>query len=207
MHQTSKRLTLCDDAKLDNVLELTLRLHEEDIPGDLIETGVWRGGMTIWMRALLRALGDNTRNVWVADSFSGLPAPDPTLDLRDAIWAHVMTSVQSLEASLDDVKEAFAYVGLLDERVRFLPGRFADTLPSAPISQLAMMRLDGDWYESTWDALDALYPKLVHGGYAIVDDYRLPTGCARAVDEYRSRHGIGAPLIDVDRQTVYWRKP
>jgi hypothetical protein len=207
MHQSSRRLTLCDDVKLDNVLELLCRLHDEGIPGDLIETGVWRGGMTIWMRAALRALGDTTRTVWVADSFTGLPNPDPHLDLRDSIWAHVLTSVQSLEASLDEVKQAFAHAGLLDGQVRFLSGWFADTLADAPIDQLAMMRLDGDWYESTRDALDALYPRLAHGGFAIIDDYGLTTGCARAVDEYRARHRIDAPLIRVDRQAVYWRKP
>lgn len=206
MHPVSKRLTLCDDVKLDNVLALLYRLHEERVPGDLIETGVWRGGMTIWMRAALRALGDTTRAVWVADSFAGLPEPDPALELRDAIWSHMLGSVQSLSVGLDDVKRAFAQAGLLDARVRFLPGWFADTLPNAPIERLAMMRLDGDWYESTRDALRALYPRLVPGGYAIIDDYGLTTGCARAVDEYRVQQRIDAPLIVVDRQTVYWRK-
>jgi hypothetical protein len=206
MHQTSRRLTLCDDVKLDNVLALLCALHDDGIPGDLIETGVWRGGMTIWMRAALRALHDTGRTVWVADSFAGLPEPDPALELRDAIWAHVLGAVQSLSASLDGVRGAFAHAGLLDRQVRFLPGFFNETLPGAPIDKLAMMRLDGDWYQSTRDALDALYPRLADGGYVIVDDYGTTTGCARAVHEFREHHRVAAPLVRVDRQAVYWQR-
>ncbi|MFL9893311.1 TylF/MycF/NovP-related O-methyltransferase [Paraburkholderia sp. RL17-381-BIF-C] len=207
MHQESRRLTMCDDVLLDNVVELARVVIDERVPGDFIETGVWRGGVTILMRAALTAFGGVGRGVWVADSFAGLPAPDPVTDLRDAIWHHLMRAVGLLRSDLATVREAFARVGLLDRRVRFLPGWFADTLPDAPIERLALMRLDGDWYESTRVALESLYPRLSPGGFVIVDDYGLPTGCARAVDEYRSAHRIDAPLMRVNAQAVYWRKP
>jgi hypothetical protein len=207
MHHASRRLTMCDAVLLDNVVELARVTIDEQVPGDFIETGVWRGGVTILLRAALNAFGDRSRNVWVADSFAGLPAPDPAADLREAIWHHLMGAVDGLRSDLAGVRESFAKAGLLDRRVRFLPGWFADTLPAAPIEQLALMRLDGDWYESTRVALDALYPRLSPGGFVIVDDYGLPTGCARAVDEYRAVHGIDAPLTRVDGQAVYWRKP
>jgi O-methyltransferase len=207
MHHESRRLTMCEDALLDNVVELARIVIEQHVPGDFIEAGAWRGGMTILMRAALTAFGDLHRTVWVADSFAGLPAPDPASELRDAIWHHLMRAVGLLQSDLDAVRSAFARAGLLDRRVRFLPGWFADTLPDAPIERLALMRLDGDWYDSTRDALDALYPRLSPGGFAIVDDYGLPTGCARAVDEYRAQHGIGVPLTWVNAQAVYWRKP
>lgn len=209
MHHESRRLTMSDDTLLDNTVELIRDVIERRVPGDLIETGAWRGGMTILMRAALEAYGradDANRCVWVADSFAGLPDADPAIDLRDAIWNHMMRAVDSLASDLDSVRASFAKVGLLDARVRFLPGWFADTLPGAPIEWLALMRLDGDWYESTRDALDALYPRLSAGGYVIVDDYGLPTGCARAVDEYRKAHGIHAPLVRVNVQAVYWQK-
>ncbi|RKE40038.1 macrocin-O-methyltransferase TylF [Paraburkholderia sp. BL23I1N1] len=207
MHHESRRLTMCDDVLLDNVVELARAVIDERVPGDFIETGVWRGGVTILMRAALTAFGGSGRNVWVADSFEGLPAPDPATDLRDAIWHHLMRAVGLLRSDLAAVRDAFARAGLLDRRVRFLPGWFAETLPGAPIARLALMRLDGDWYESTRVALDALYPRLSPGGFVIVDDYGLPTGCARAVDEYRAMHRIDAPLTRVNGQAVYWRKP
>jgi hypothetical protein len=207
MHHESRRLTMCDDALLDNVVTLAREVIERRVPGDFIEAGAWRGGVTILMRAALTVFGDLHRTVWVADSFAGLPAPDPASDLRDAIWHHVMRAVGLLQSDLDGVRSAFARAGLLDRRVRFLPGWFADTLPAAPIERLALMRLDGDWYDSTRDALEALYPRLSPGGFVIVDDYGLPTGCARAVDEYREQHGIDAPLEWANQQAVYWRKP
>lgn len=207
MHHTSRRLTMCDSVLLDNVVDLARATIDEQVPGDFIETGVWRGGVTILLRAVLNAFGDTRRSVWVADSFAGLPAPDPAVDLREAIWHHLMGAVDGLRSDLASVRESFARAGLLDRRVRFLPGWFADTLPAAPIGRLALMRLDGDWYESTRVALDALYPRLSPGGFVIVDDYGLPTGCARAVDEYRAAHAIDAPLKRVNGQAVYWRKP
>ena len=173
------------------------------IPGDLIETGVWRGGATILMRAALEAFGDGERAVWVADSFRGLPKPDPKQkdDVKDAYWRKPV-----LAASLQDVKANFAKYGLLDDRVRFLPGWFRDTLPKAPIDKLAVLRLDGDLYESTMDALEALYPKLSVGGHCIVDDYSIVPGCKRAVDEYRAREGITEEILVVDWGCVYWKR-
>jgi len=173
------------------------------IPGDLIETGVWRGGATILMRAALEAFGDGERAVWVADSFRGLPKPDPKQkdDVKDAYWRKPV-----LAAALQDVKANFAKYGLLDDRVRFLPGWFRDTLPKAPIDKLAVLRLDGDLYESTMDALEALYPKLSVGGHCIVDDYSIVPGCKRAVDEYRAREGITEEILVVDWGCVYWKR-
>ena len=189
--------------RLDNLEELVTDVLRRDVPGDLIETGVWRGGASIFMRAVLEAYGDSGRTVWAADSFRGLPKPDPKHqdDVKDAYWKKPV-----LAASLEDVKANFARYGLLDERVRFLPGWFKDTLPGAPIERLAILRLDGDLYESTMDALEPLYPKLSVGGYCIVDDYSIVPGCKRAVDEYRTRNGITEEIVTVDWGCVYWRR-
>jgi len=189
--------------RLDHLEECVTDVLRRDLPGDLIETGVWRGGATIFMRAVLEAYGDRERTVWVADSFRGLPKPDPRQkdDVKDAYWRKPV-----LAASLKDVKANFAKYGLLDDRVRFLPGWFRDTLPKAPIEKLAVLRLDGDLYESTMDALEALYPKLSVGGYAIIDDYSIVPGCKRAVDEYRARNGIDEEIVTVDWGCVYWQR-
>jgi O-methyltransferase len=173
------------------------------VPGDLIETGVWRGGATIFMRAVLAAYGDTGRSVWVADSFRGLPKPSGKYeaDRHDAFWRF-----SELAVSADEVRANFARYRLLDDRVRFLEGFFSDTLAEAPIEQLAVARLDGDMYESTIVALEALYPKLSPGGYLIVDDYGAVGACSQAVDDYRRDHQITEPLVEIDWSGVYWQR-
>lgn len=196
--------TMVGTLRLDNVLTLCRRALEEGVAGDFIETGVWRGGVTILMRAVLAAYGVADRRVWVADSFEGLPVPDPAHEADEGLdWSHVGV----LKVDADAVRANFARYGLLDDQVRFLEGWFADTLPSAPIEHLAVLRLDGDLYGSTIDALDALYPKVSPGGYVIVDDYGGWESCRRAVDDYRSDHGITAPIRTVDWTGVWWQVP
>jgi hypothetical protein len=107
---------------------------------------------------------------------------------------------------MKNVQSNFARYGLLDSQVCFLQGFFADTLPTAPFEQVAVMRLDGDMYTSTMDGLNHVYPRLASGGFCIIDDYHTFAECARAVDEYRSAHGITEPLEPIDRMAVYWRK-
>jgi O-methyltransferase len=121
-------------------------------------------------------------------------------DAGDQHWRY-----RELAVGVDEVRSNFARYGLLDDQVRFLEGWFADTLPSAPIERLAVLRLDGDMYASTMDALEPLYPKVSPGGFVIVDDYALP-GCRRAVDEYRARDGIDEPIVDIDGMGVFWRR-
>ena len=104
------------------------------------------------------------------------------------------------------MKENFAKYGLLDERVVFLKGWFKDTLPAAPVERLAVLRLDGDMYESTMDALTALYDKVSAGGYVIIDDYGCIEGCRKAVHDFRDARGIADKIVDIDGWGVYWRK-
>jgi O-methyltransferase len=111
-----------------------------------------------------------------------------------------------LAVSIDEVRALFSRYGLLDDRVRFLKGWFRDTLPSAPVDTIALLRLDGDLYESTMDALTALYDKVVDGGFVLVDDYGDFPPCRKAVDEFRQQRGIAEPLLTVDWSGAYWRK-
>ncbi|MEU7699636.1 TylF/MycF family methyltransferase [Streptomyces sp. NPDC039028] len=190
--------------RLDNIQRCVERVLQDDVPGDLIETGVWRGGACILMRALLKAHGVEDRTVWLADSFAGVPVTsEDSHPLDRAMEFHHLNWV--LSCSEEQVRENFARYGLLDEQVRFLPGMFADTLPTAPIDRLAVLRVDGDLYESTRDALVNLYPKLSVGGFVIVDDYLIPA-CKQAVHDYRSEHGIDEPIETVDVTGVYWRR-
>lgn len=174
------------------------------VAGDLIETGVWRGGAAIFMRGVLKARGVTDRIVWAADSFAGLPPPNTEKYPQDA--GYRFHEWKELAVSLEEVQENFRRYGLLDEQVRFLKGWFRDTLPQAPVKRLCILRLDGDLYESTIDALTHLYPKLQRGGYAIIDDYGDVGACRQAVTDYRSAHGIGDEMIPADWSCAFWRK-
>lgn len=189
--------------RLGNLQQCVERALADEVPGDLIETGVWRGGACILMRGILAAHACRDRRVFVADSFQGLPEPDARYP-ADAGDAH--HEIGFVAVSRHAVEENFRAFGLLDEQVVFLEGWFEDTLPVAPIESLCILRLDGDMYQSTWEALTHLYPKLSPGGFCIVDDYALD-GCRQAVDAYRSEHGIDAPIEAIDWTGVYWRKP
>jgi hypothetical protein len=204
-------MSMLPAVRFDNLRRCIEDAIARDVPGDLIETGVWRGGATIFMRAVLRAHGVTNRTVWVADSFEGLPEPDPEKFPSEARMhgsAVMQRRYKHFAVGLDEVRHNFEAFGLLDEQVRFLKGWFKDTLPSAPIEALAVMRLDGDYYESTMDALTGLYDKLSPGGYAIIDDYREDswTACRQAVDEFRRQRGIKEPMISVDSKCYYWQR-
>jgi O-methyltransferase len=177
----------------------------DDIAGDLVECGVWRGGACILMRAVLAAYGDETRCVWLADSFQGVPRSDPANYKADkGIRADLAAGI--LGVSEAEVRANFERYGLLDDQVRFLPGWFKDTLHDAPIERIAVLRLDGDLYESTIQALDALYPRLSPGGFCIIDDYHALKPCEQAVTDYRAKHRISAEIVEIDGTGVLWRK-
>jgi O-methyltransferase len=178
-------------------------LLADDIPGDLIEAGAWRGGAAILMRGVLEAYGEDRRSVFVADSFQGLPEPDETRYPADASdWAH---SADELAVSVDEVRENFGRYGLLDDRVRFVEGWFRESLPRLRGCTWSLVRLDGDMYESTMDGLVNLYDRLSHGGFLIVDDYALEP-CRKAVEDFRRQQAIDDPIQHVDWTGIYWRK-
>lgn len=187
--------------RLDNIQFCMESILDKSIPGDVIETGVWRGGACIFMRGILKAYDITTRNVWVADSFCGLPPPDPDKYPHDA----GDKTCGLLNISLEQVKSNFAKYDLLDHQVCFLQGWFKNTLPTLAVNQLALIRLDGDMYGSTTEALTHLYPKLSSGGYCIVDDYSNGP-CRRAVADYRLQHKIAEEIVEVDWTGIYWKK-
>jgi O-methyltransferase len=155
------------------------------------------------MKAVLAAHGVTDRRLYVADSFAGLPKPDPSrypVDRQDTTYQEAFLAV-----SQETVMDNFRKYDLLDDRVVFLKGWFKDTLPHAPIEKLAVMRLDGDLYQSTWEALTWLYPKLSAGGYCIIDDYALAP-CRQAVDDFRRQNGITDPIERIDWTGAYWKR-
>jgi O-methyltransferase len=196
--------TMVGILRLENVRELTQRTIDLEIPGDFIETGVWRGGCCILMRGILAANSIHNRKVYVADSFQGLPPPKPHLFPEDA--GDTLHTVAQLAVSIDEVKANFERYGLLDDQVVFVKGFFNDTLPSLKAAPFALIRLDGDMYESTYVGLECLYPKLSIGGFTIIDDYGAIKQCRNAVMDYRARMGIEDRIQQVDWTGVWWQK-
>lgn len=191
----STAVTMIGLKRLGNLQECIESVLADGVPGDLIETGVWRGGACIFMRAVLAEHGVTDRVVWAADSFQGMPGN------RDP---HENWTFPELAVPLAQVQANFRAYGMLDGQVRFLPGWFDETLPG-PVGTLAVLRLDGDYYSSTMDVLTALYPRLSPGGYLIIDDWVLPR-CQAAVTEYRTAHGITEPVQWIDTMSVFWRR-
>lgn len=196
--------TMIGIKRLENLEFCINEILKDNIPGDLIETGVWRGGAVIFMKAMLTSHHVHDRVVWVADSFEGLPKPNAEKYAADKGDRHYQST--ELAISLETVKNNFKKYDLLDDHVKFLKGWFKDTLPTAPIEKLSLIRLDGDMYESTMDGLVNLYPKLSKGGFVIVDDWGAVKGCQQAVIDYREKNNIKETIIPIDWAGVYWRK-
>lgn len=196
--------TMIGMKRLDNLQYCVEDVLARSVLGDLMETGVWRGGATIFMRAILKAYAVKDRLVWVADSFEGLPVPNPEKYPADTGDRH--HEFRELAVPLDRVKSNFAKYGLLDNQVRLLKGWFRDTLPNAAVDKLAVLRLDGDMYESTMDALVHLYPKVSKGGYVIIGDYGAIPNCRQAVNGFREAQGITDEIRPFDWTGIYWQR-
>ncbi len=197
-------MTMIGQKRLDDVEHCVIDVIERGVPGDLIETGVWQGGTTIFMRAILWAYGDVERSVYVADSFAGLPVPDP--ERYPADRDQNLHTFDKLAVSVEEVRANFERYGFYDERVVFVKGWFRDTLPGLADHTWSVVRLDGDYYESTMDGLVNLYPGLSPGGWLIIDDYSIES-CRLAVRDYREQHGITAEIERIDWTGVRWQKP
>lgn len=212
-HKTHKRLdgrdwpingfTMIGEQRLNNIQTCVDTILSQNIAGDFLEAGVWKGGATIFMRALLAANDVTNRVVWVADSFEGLPPPKIEYP-ADADDRH--HEFDALAISLEEVKGNFHKFGLLDGQVKFLKGWFDQTLFNAPIEKLALLRLDGDMYESTWITLNALYDKVQPGGFVVVDDYGYIESCRQAVHDFFATRSIHPTLTKIDWTGVYWVK-
>ena len=189
--------------RMQSLRECAETVLAEGVPGDFVEAGAWRGGASLLLRGVLAAHGDRDRWVFVADSFEGLPPPDPERYPQDT--GDLNHLADELAVSLEEVKGNFERYGLLDDQVRFVQGWFKDTLPTLADREWALIRLDGDLYESTMDGLRNLYPRLQPGGFLIVDDYGFDN-CRAAVEDYRREHKISEPIERIDWVGAFWRR-
>jgi hypothetical protein len=199
-------LTMLPKLFLENVEECINETLKNNIEGDFVEVGVWRGGACILAREIFKELNIN-KKVWVYDSFEGLPKPNETKYPQDAGDNH--WNIPELSVSLEQVQNNFRLFSELDDNVKFIKGWFKDTMPINTIDKISVLRLDGDMYESTIDPLEYLYPKLSSGGYCIVDDYTSRYGAYAAVNDYRHKFNIIDPIQVISDSGVtigFWKK-
>lgn len=200
----SRAHTMLGPQRLRSLRQLAECALSERIPGDFIETGVWRGGACILLRAVLAAHGVGDRRVFCADTFAGLPRANPEQYPPDR--GDRLAAFAELAISEEEVRRNFALYDLLDQQVVFLKGLFKDTLPALGAATFALIRLDGDMYESTTDALTHLYDRVSPGGFVIVDDYGALRHCRQAVHDFLDARHLAADIQPVDESCVWWRK-
>lgn len=209
--------TMMSNARLRSLEDVALRVERNGIPGAFVECGVWRGGAAAIMAHVTKRAGTR-RKIWLFDSFEGLPEPT-TLDGTKAYEyagqraGGDLVPIERCVAPLDDVRKVMRRLAIADEDLVIRQGWFQDTLPAAraEIGPVALLRLDGDWYESTRVCLQMLYDSVVPGGYIVLDDYDYWEGCRRAVDEFLAERGIVTALEPIGRAGVpdgrYFVKP
>ena len=192
-------LTMVGLGRLDDLQACVESIVADDVAGDVIEAGAWRGGAALLIRATLDTLGDD-RTVWVADSFQGFPDPENA----DA-EAHRLSAIDFLAVPRSEVAGSFERLGL-QRGVRFVEGFFEETLPGLADRRWSLVRLDADTYAPTQLSLDALYHGLSVGGYMVIDDYHAFQGCRQAVDRFREANGITEPIERIDFAGARWRR-
>lgn len=200
MTSPERILAFCDAAEY---------VSKHNIAGDIVECGVWKGGSTAAAARTLIHADDSDRTLWMYDTFDGMSAPsendvDLTGQAADQLLANDPAAspecVDSIwcRCSLDTVKQTMSETGYPQSKIRYVKGKVEDTLPNQSPDQIAILRLDTDWYESTRCELEILFPKLVVGGVLIIDDYGHWQGCRKAVDEYFANHQIKMFLQRID---------
>lgn len=194
-------LSMLGYKRLTNLEHLVIDVINSKTDGAFIETGVWKGGACMLVKYLFNEFNID-KKVYVADSFNGLPMPNPEKYPKDLNDIH--HTYDFLKISEEDVKNNFSSFNLLDDNVIFLKGWFSETL-SKVNDRFSIIRLDGDMYESTMDALVNLYDKLSINGYVIIDDFSF-TACAEAVNDFRKENNITDEMVRIDLSSVYWKK-
>jgi hypothetical protein len=201
--------TMTSLARMMSLYELCRHLDVTNVPGDFVECGVWRGGSAGIMAGANLKHGAHRRDLWLYDSFEGLPAATPVDGAKaiELVGGRSDGSLQSTDvcaAPEDDVRELLDAIRYPREHTHIVKGWFQDTLPHQKPTQIALLRLDGDWYESTKVCFEHLGPLVVRGGVVVIDDYGDWEGCRKAVDEYLAARAMRPMLHHVDRTCRYF---
>lgn len=200
------RFTMVRNINLINLYNLVKRANHLCLEGDIVECGVWNGGSAAVMGAA--CIDDvrqtSRRNIWLFDSFQGLPAPG---DKDGAIEKNAYFDGWN-KGDMLKVRRIFDEIGFPSGNLRIIPGWFETTLKTAPVNRIAVLHVDADWYNSVKEVLEAFYDKVVPGGFIALDDYGLWQGCRQAVTDYLAEHGIkGVAIVPVGQDGAYFQKP
>lgn len=198
--------TMTSPARLVSLCDAVEHITQNQVPGDIVECGVWRGGSMMAVARSLVRLKDSSRTLWLYDTFDGMSEPDEDdVDLTGNAARHLLDE-QSMEDPLsiwcrspfDEVRRNLESTGYGLDNMRFVAGMVEETIPASLPERISLLRLDTDWYESTLHELTHLYPRLSPGGVLIIDDYGHWQGCRRAVDEYFASQGVSIFLHRID---------
>lgn len=201
-----KRVPVMAGKKRVNALHSALiDIHENKIQGDFVECGVWKGGNVIIAKKALDSVNDTQRKYYCYDTFSGMTEPGE----NDPERAHeTWKTTSNCFSTLDEVKENFRIQDVLDDRVIFVQGDIRNTLldkKNLP-TDISILRLDTDWYDSTLIELEVLFPLLKNNGWLIIDDYGCWKGCKKAVDEYFGEKFVEENFTKLDYTGLAWKK-
>jgi O-methyltransferase len=198
------RYTMVTNKNLVCLFDLVQQINRSNIPGDVIECGVWNGGSSAVMASShYMSSSQPKRTFWLFDSFSGLPEPSE----KDGILAKELYFKGLNNGKINKVKEILRKLNLPETSFQILPGWFCDTLPNAPIDQIALLHVDADWYDSVKLVLETFYDRVAQNGVIVFDDYGYWEGCRRAVDEFVSARKIGHQNIHpISKTGLYIRK-
>lgn len=197
--------TMVGHSRLYDLIDLLTLMEKNNLAGAVVECGVWKGGAAAIMARAIKRFGGR-RQLWLFDSFVGLPAPSEA----DGPAATKQYEADRGESAVADVEEAMRKLKIDLKFVHIVPGWFDQTLPreKTNIGPIALLRLDSDWYESTQICLETLYDQVVPGGYVVVDDYGSWPGAKQAVDEFlANRLAERINLRPLSDGSVFWIKP
>ncbi|WP_432093230.1 TylF/MycF/NovP-related O-methyltransferase [Streptomyces sp. bgisy100] len=200
--------TMTSPERLNALVLATRYVSRHGLPGAVVECGVWRGGSMQAVARTLVSIGDTSRDLYLFDTFEGMPPPTEKDRRRDGEMASDLLSRRSKDhpiwavATLEDVQEGMAQIPYPEDRVHYVPGRVEDTIPAGAPEEIAVLRLDTDWYASTRHELEYLYPRLVSGGVLLIDDYGWWQGSREAVDEFLEKTGARLLLLRMDEGRI-----
>ena len=203
---------------LENIEMCTDIILKNNIIGDFVECGVWRGGTGIIIKKLLQKYNNNEKKIYLLDSYEGMENLEKSntiteKDKLDQICSYILNDVEQyfgkklIETNYDEVKNNLIYFDCFDKNVILLKGWFNDQFPFDNINTISLLRLDCDYYYPTKICLEKLYKKVSKGGFIILDEYYLEfMGEKNAVDEFRSKYNITNKIIPVNNNIAYWIK-
>ncbi|MFI7238537.1 TylF/MycF/NovP-related O-methyltransferase [Streptomyces cyaneofuscatus] len=203
-----KPYSMTSPERLNAFILATRYIARHNIPGDIVECGVWRGGSMQACARTLLSVGEDERELYLFDTYEGMTPPTAEDLRRDGCPAQELLDAQGKDrpiwavASLEDVQAGFGHVPYPKERVHYVQGRVEDTVPGQAPEQIAILRLDTDWYASTKHELEHLYSRLVSGGVLLIDDYGYWQGSRQAVDEFLDKTGERLLLLRMDEGRI-----